>query len=210
MLLFGALQLACSEPAGTASEGTGGSQQGQGAASGTGGSKTSLDQTCDAALNGVGGAIYLEECRGWLDQTPNALGEVRAPLAVTCLDGVALGSEDPSGAKPALRVACEADSNPDLNGAHNVYHCVAPLLDNPCAEGHEDAVRDCLSQPYPCKPSLAEMGCDSIVGECPDLEPSVCFWAMSAGDRSAIVSCLETEQQGETCEDRFMRCAWGL
>lgn len=190
--------------------------------SGGGGADGSADGStggyaCDATLVGAGGGIYLDNCDEWLGERAGV------PLNFACGQGgegggggaVGGGGEGGDGGavaeKPALQRVCEAPSNPDFNRAHPVYHCLDALSHSVCSVNHELDVRACLTQGAPCEEDLEVIGCTDILESCSALTASACFWAMtSARNPNVIAPCFANGRGDESCEDTFMRCAWGL
>jgi hypothetical protein len=193
--------LSCGYPEG--SGGSGGGPVGTGSAPGGG---TGGDSACEQY--GTGGAIYLYECDEWLGERPGA------PIDFDCGPAGQGGDGGQGGAgasAPALERVCEAESNPNFNAAHPVYHCLAEFTNSVCSESHEADIVECLTLEPPCNADLDYVGCTSMIDQCFALEVGTCFWAMvSAQNRDHIESCFAQRVNGEPCEARFMRCAWNL
>lgn len=121
-------------------------------------------------------------------------------------EGGAVGGEE-----PALKRVCENESSPDFNRAHPVYHCLAELTDDVCSATHREDVTACLTQAPPCNADLEDVGCDDIMDECSEIDAGTCYWGMvSARNPDYIETCFAAPANDESCEARFMRCAWGL
>jgi len=187
---------------GTGGTGTGGVSTG---GSSTGGS----GYVCNEELTGTGGAIGLFNCDHWLGEH----GEEYA-LDFSCGQGGQGGNGGQGGASaedPALQRVCEAPSNPDFNDVHPVFFCLEELTDDVCSEQHEADVIACLTQEAPCDEDLEEIGCSDKLDDCATLEVGTCYWAMvSARNPGAIDTCFSQPVAGESCDARFMRCAWDL
>lgn len=174
-------------------------------------------EACDP-VTGTGGGIYLPNCRSWLGLRDQGVVDPMAPLLVDCPaegepgEGGSSGEGGASaGSPPPLRTLCEAPSMPDLNHAHNVYHCVKKLLNDPCAPESAELLEACVTQPIPCVVEPVRYGCSELMDTCPELTAGTCYWAMAAArNRDAIRDCFAEARPSESCSDRFLRCAWQL
>src|SRR6478736_435218 len=192
----------------------GGAAVGDGGSGGGGGDPSTGGSSyyCNEELTGTGGAIYLFNCPEWLGERDG--GDSTGALDVTCVgsgEGGQGGATAALPVLPALRRVCENPSKPSFTSVHPVYFCLEPLIDSPCADDHEAKVLECLTQEAPCGQDLSGIGCTALMNDCPELEGSVCFWGMAAAyEPDYIARCMGEPRAGEECDDRFVRCAWGL
>ena len=163
----------------------------------------------------------MANCADWLGNPTFEETEHTGALLVECTSdgeggGGGQGGQGGQGGAaattpPALRTFCEAVSAPDLNGSHPIYHCVKPLLDDPCAPGSAEALEACVTKPIPCAAEPVGYGCADLLAECPELTAGTCYWAMSAAtNRNALEECFAEPVADEDCAARFLRCAWQL
>lgn len=188
-------------------EGTGGSLTSGGEGGGSAGERG--NPNCDPTVPGAGGALYLFECPEWLGTSEWPYDGAVLPLS--CGGESADGHGGQTGEPPALRRLCEAESNPFLNNVRPILECLQPLVDNACAANHEEDVRSCLTRLPPCIPDATSSVCADLQEACPSLLPDTCWWGMRAArDTDFVTTCLDEVRPGESCKDRFLRCAWGL
>lgn len=190
----------------------GGSSSG-GRAPGTGGTGSG-GEACDPSFGpAAGGAVAFDECAAWLGEPgwsedfPN-----HGILNMDCSGQGGMGGDgsDTPTTPPALRSFCEAPSRPDLHGAHEIAECLGRIADEPCAPESADVIKACVTQPIPCFVTPSPT-CEQLTQECSTLTQGECFWAMQAAKKPAqLVECFDEPRSDEPCDERFLRCAWGL
>src|SRR5690606_1349065 len=157
-------------------------------------------------------AIYLYNCDEWLgEREGDELEFSCGPDGNGGQGGNGGEGGSSSGEKPALQRVCENGSSPDFSRTHPVFHCLDDLTDDVCSATHRDDVVECLTQAPSCDADLEAVGCDDIMDDCEAIDAGTCYWAMaSARNHDYIETCFATPTNGESCQARFMRCAWGL
>jgi hypothetical protein len=82
-------------------------------------------------------------------------------------------------------------------------------VEDACADDHEEKVRLCLARAPLCEADLEV--CTGLQETCPALELGTCWWALTAAQAPEhIMTCFEDTHTSESCDARFLRCAWGL
>lgn len=209
LLLGGLVFVGCGDDDDSSPGGTGGSG---GNPPGEGGSAGDRNQECDPTLTGSGGFVYVSECPEWLGTStfPDG-GPVAETLPATCGEGGQGGMGGGPGDVPALRRLCEAESDVSLNEVRPILYCLRDLVEDACAADHEAQVRGCLTRPPACEPDDASRACDDLRETCSSLGLDTCWWGMKAArNPEHVTTCFEDARAGESCDERFLRCAWGL
>jgi hypothetical protein len=207
--LVAAHVLGCSESTDEDDEietGTGGADSAAGGADSAAGGVDAATGgfACNGTFTGSGGAISSQRC---------AVSDANAdpnPFEVEC--DIASGQGGASSYLPAWHRLCLAHPNGEFGNVTPIDHCV-PNLPDVCDDDHEAALIECLSIEAPCTADLEGLGCAALINSCPELSPGVCFWGMSfvtETGASAVQDCFATERADETCDQRFLRCAWGI
>jgi hypothetical protein len=168
---------------------------------GSGGKGGELD--CQVLSLGSGGAIYLDNCPQWFAQG----GEGGTATESLC---AAEGEGGGAGTEPALALACAKVES--IQFEQHLVKCLQPLAEDLCADDHDQKVRACFAAKKPCGAEIEE--CGPLSAGCSSLSPGLCYWGMSeakARERDdELTSCFAEPRQGESCDDTFFRCAWGL
>lgn len=194
---------------GSASGGADGSASGGADAQGSGGVDGSAsggkngEVDCQVLSLGSGGSPYLANCPEWFGQGGEGGEGGAAPL--TCSS-----DEDENGVEPALARACATVGT--IYFEQHLVKCLQPLAEEPCASDHEQKVRACFAAKKPCGGEIEE--CAPLADACPALSPGLCYWGMSearaAKRDDELAECFADQKDGESCDDTFFRCAWGL
>ncbi len=194
-----------------ASVGSGGAPIGTGGfSSGTGG----VVQRCDSTLPiGSGGGVYTINCPEWMGEgiTSDVPPGEDGVLDVSCSGG-GQGGEGGESSTDDLPLLGQLCTTARTISETTLIDCLRETLDDPCSQTQEDAVYDCLFTLKPCVQDEPE--CAELLTQCPSLDASLCHWGMLSAKNSGRVAevrqCMLGKGRGETCDDAFLRCQWGI